>query len=158
MNIFPALRKNERGQSLVELALSLTIILMLLTGAVEFGIGLFEYVTIRDAAQEAALYGSINPTDENGMKQRALAVAADVVPGLQEGDIVITDNNSRRCEGLNGSPLTPNTLTATITFQHPITMPFVTAMIGTNTITLHASVTETILSPVQNADGTCPTP
>src|SRR5215470_12817695 len=54
-----------RGQSLVELALSLTVILMLLAGAVDFGMAFFSYTAIRDAAQEGALYGSINgPSDQ----------------------------------------------------------------------------------------------
>ena len=56
------MKKNdfERGQSLVEFAISLVIILWLLAGAVEFGIALFQYIQLRDAAQEGALYGSIN--------------------------------------------------------------------------------------------------
>jgi Flp pilus assembly protein TadG len=52
---------NERGQSLVELAISLTVMLLLLAGAVTFGMALFSYVAIRDAAQEGALFGSFNP-------------------------------------------------------------------------------------------------
>ena len=51
----------ERGQSLVELAISLTVMLLLLSGAVSFGMALFSYVAIRDAAGEGALYGSIRP-------------------------------------------------------------------------------------------------
>lgn len=55
-----------RGQSLVELAISLTVMLLLLAGAVTFGMALFSYVAIRDAAQEGALYGSMYPyTDSN---------------------------------------------------------------------------------------------
>ncbi len=52
---------HERGQSLVELALSLTVMLLLLSGAVTFGMALFSYVAIRDAAGEGALFGSISP-------------------------------------------------------------------------------------------------
>lgn len=53
--------RHERGQSLVELALSLTVMLLLLSGAVTFGMALFSYVAIRDAAGEGALFGSISP-------------------------------------------------------------------------------------------------
>src|SRR5512143_273507 len=53
--------RHERGQSLVELAISLTVMLLLLSGAVTFGMALFSYVSLRDAAQEGALYGSFNP-------------------------------------------------------------------------------------------------
>ncbi len=54
-------KSSERGQSLVELAISLTVMLLLLSGAVTFGMALFSYVGMRDAAQEGALWGSFNP-------------------------------------------------------------------------------------------------
>ena len=60
----PTPKKQQRGQSLVELAISLMVILMLLMGAIDFGIALFAYVSMRDAAQEGAVYGSIEPADE----------------------------------------------------------------------------------------------
>ena len=53
--------KSERGQSLVELAISIVILIYLLAGAVEFGLAFFQFVQLRDAAQEGALYGSMNP-------------------------------------------------------------------------------------------------
>jgi hypothetical protein len=62
--------RSERGQSLVELAISLTVMLLLLSGAVTFGMALFSYVAIRDAAGEGALYGSISPYhDDNANGQ-----------------------------------------------------------------------------------------
>src|SRR6185369_11484669 len=58
---------SERGQSLVELGVSLLILLYLLSGAAEFGVLFFQFVQLRDAAQEGALYGSMNPyIDSNG--------------------------------------------------------------------------------------------
>lgn len=62
--------KSEQGQSLVEFAISLTIILWLLAGAVELGIALFQFIQLRDAAQEGALYGSICPRDSAKIIQR----------------------------------------------------------------------------------------
>src|SRR5512140_562006 len=53
--------RSERGQSLVELAISLTVMLLLLSGAVPFGMALFSYVALRDAAQGGALFCSFNP-------------------------------------------------------------------------------------------------
>ncbi|RJP53343.1 MAG: pilus assembly protein [Anaerolineaceae bacterium] len=145
--------KRESGQSLVELAISLIVILFLLLGAVEFSIALFQYVTIRDAAQEGALYGSINPEEENNMKARAADAASDVVL-LSPGDITVEINNktvsaaisaNEACEGLTNS--IPNAVTVTITYNHIISFPLVGPMIGSNTIPLTASVTDTILFP-----------
>lgn len=143
-------QKKQSGQSLVELAISLMIILLLLLGAVEFSLALFQYVTIRDAAQEGALYGSINPTDESGVKYRAVAAASDVLPQLTTNAVSVTRNNNKSCEGTTAGA--PNSLTVTITFAHPITFPLIGPMIGSNTINLNASVTNTILQP------TCPLP
>src|SRR6266508_2450484 len=56
---------SERGQSLVELGVSLVILLYLLSGAAEFGVLFFQFVQLRDAAQEGALYGSMNPYIES---------------------------------------------------------------------------------------------
>lgn len=136
--------KSERGQSLVELAISLVILLTLLAGAVEFGIAFFQYVQLRDAAQEGALYGSLNPTDNTGIVARIRDSSASpidlsdssVVP---DGDIVITVSGSA-CEG--------NGLEVEISYDHQIFMPFVPQILGTSTIPLKASVTDTILSPV----------
>ena len=62
--------KNERGQSLVELSISLVLLLLLLSGAVEFGMAFFQFVQLRDAVQEGALFGSMNPTDSAGIIAR----------------------------------------------------------------------------------------
>src|SRR5215211_6100079 len=72
-------KKSERGQSLVELAISLLILLYLLSGAVEFGIVFFQYVQLRDAAQEGALYASMNPSDGDGIEARVRAAASSPI-------------------------------------------------------------------------------
>jgi len=138
--------RGQRGQSLVELAISLTVIILLLTGAVEIGLALFQYVTMRDAAQEGALYGSLQPDDDAGMIERARAAASDVLL-LDPGDITVTYSNPSlpaQCEGLTGG--VPHSVTVTIEFAHPVTMPLIGAWIG-NSVDLTASVTDTILQP-----------
>lgn len=135
---------SERGQSLVELSISLVILLYLLTGAVEFGMAYFQFVQLRDAAQEGALYGSVNPTDNTGIMARIRQSSqspiklnnTSVVP---DSDITITVSGSA-CEG--------NGLTVEVKYNHKIFMPFIPQLIGTSTVPLTASVTDTILSPV----------
>jgi Flp pilus assembly protein TadG len=53
--------KAERGQSLVEMALTLPILLLILCGLIDLGRLYFTYVALEDIAGEAALYLSINP-------------------------------------------------------------------------------------------------
>ncbi len=149
----------ERGQSLVELAFSLLVLMLLVTGAVEIGLALFQYVTMRDAAQEGALYGSINPDDVAGIEFRVFAAAQDVFdqcpssrPCIDPADINVTYSDPSlpaQCEGLTGG--VPHSISVSITFEHPVTMPIIGAWIG-QTINLRAGVTDTILSPA------CPSP
>jgi Flp pilus assembly protein TadG len=134
---------NERGQSLVELALSLMVILFLLTGAVEFSIALFQYVGIRDAAQEGALYGSIHPLDSTGMKNRAIDAANDVV-SLSPSNITVNIIGNT-CEGTTGGA--QNAIQVEIRYSHQIFMPLVAPMIGRSTIDLYAQTTDVILQP-----------
>ena len=137
--------KSERGQSLLELAISLMVLLMLLTGSVEFGLALFQFVTIRDAAQEGAVFGSINPTKTDEIRWRTMDAASDVVT-LSADDIDVTVNGSGPCEGHVGS--VPNSIEVVVGFDHPITYPFVAEMTGTDTIRLTGRATTTILLPV----------
>jgi hypothetical protein len=53
--------KAERGQSLVEVALTLPILLLILSGMIDLGRLYFTYVALEDVVGEAALYLSINP-------------------------------------------------------------------------------------------------
>lgn len=141
--ILTKFKKESRGQSLVELAISLMIMLMLLLGAIEISLALFQYITIRDAAQEGALYGSINPTDEAGIKLHAVKAADDVI--VLDSTAVTVEKPYGACEGLTGS--TPNQITVKVVYLHNIAFPIVGPMIGTNTIPLTASATNTILQP-----------
>lgn len=136
----------QKGQSLVEFAISLTFMLILLAGAVYFGIGLFHYVAMRDAAQEGALYGSMNPTDANGIQTR---VADASGPGLirdlyDAGQLnVAVTFSGAACEG--------NGITVTLTHDYSLNwLPigvFLEPFLGRDFIRLRASVTDTILTP-----------
>jgi len=134
-------RRDECGQSLVELAISLTLILVLLAGAVDFSIAYFSYSAMQDAAQEGALYGSINPTDEAGIITRVRRASTTPVDLSNEDlvDVVVT-LPGEACEG--------NEIKVNVIYDYPISMPFIGTYIGSQQITLNASVTDTILQPV----------
>ena len=130
--------KSERGQSLVELAISIVILVYLLAGAVEFGLAFFQFVQLRDAAQEGALYGSMNPSDTAGITARVQGASSSPVD-LTTITPVITIIGSA-CEG--------NGIKVTVSYNHQIFMPFIPQFIGSSTIPLNATVTDTILSPL----------
>jgi hypothetical protein len=54
-------RKHEKGQSLVEFALSLPILILILSGLIDIGRVYVAYIFLEEAAAEAALYISLNP-------------------------------------------------------------------------------------------------
>src|SRR5215217_3757522 len=99
---------SERGQSLVELGVSLLILLYLLSGAAEFGVIFFQYVQLRDAAQEGALYGSMNPPDsavdfdgENLIANRAMNSSTSPIDLATDPDVTIDIQvtDAKYCEG-----------------------------------------------------------
>jgi hypothetical protein len=55
------LERAESGQSLVEMALSMVILVLLLSGLIDLGRLYFTYIALEDAVGEAALYLSIHP-------------------------------------------------------------------------------------------------
>ncbi len=73
-------QNTEQGQSLVEFAISLVIILLLLAGVVDLGRAFFAYIIVRDAAQEGAVYGAIHANDpglETLVKERVETAFTD---------------------------------------------------------------------------------
>lgn len=63
-------RLARRGQSLVELALALPLLLLLLLGAIDVGRLFVDNVQLRNAAREGAGYGAHFPNDIDGIKLR----------------------------------------------------------------------------------------
>lgn len=53
--------RTQRGQSMVEMALMMTIIMIILSAVIDLGRGFFSYIAIYNAAAEGALYAAINP-------------------------------------------------------------------------------------------------
>ena len=56
--------KEQKGQSLVELALILPIIVLLMFGTVEFGRVFYSYITVTSAVREGVRQAAVGKTDE----------------------------------------------------------------------------------------------
>lgn len=59
-------KRKGRGQSLVEFALVITLIFMLVSGAIDFGLAFFAFQGISGAAAEGAAYGALVPSVNAG--------------------------------------------------------------------------------------------
>ena len=118
-----AVRRNERGATLVEYALVISIFIVFVLGIIEFARVTFAYSTLANAAREGARYGIIHANDTAGVESTTRALST----------------------GLDGTLLTINTTWSSSDVQvrvnypvHLITGPFIRAIGGTPTINLQA--------------------
>src|SRR5689334_1717722 len=133
--------KSERGQSLTELAISFPLILLLLLGTLDFGMALYSYVIVRDAAQEGALYGSFNPNNNVEIESRARHIApmdSDALfffpVDLDNKDVVEIriSTSGDNCQGRTSG--VTNNITVTASYSYKLIMPFAEQLIGSETI------------------------
>ena len=144
----------QKGQSLVELAVSLPVILLILLGTFDVGMALFSYSIIRDAAQEGALYGSFNPGNEAEIENRA----RNILP-RDQGEVfsspvdlrnkenvsidIITKGN--KCQGVTQG--IANYIQVKITYNYPILFPFIGQLFGSDGIQISSTASNVILQP-----------
>jgi len=132
----------EQGQSLVEFAFMLVVLLVLVTGIVDASRAFFTYLAMRDAAQEGALYGSTDPCNFGEIENRVRHTSTmleDIGSDLTVTPSIIT------------SPCLGRRIRVTVAYDNfRLAMPFIGTFIGSQTVPIRASVIDTILSP------TCP--
>ena len=139
--------RREKGQSLVEFAVSLVLLMIILSGILDLGRLFFYYIAMRDAAQEGVVYGIIEPLDTVQIDSRARQLLSDdtgiALTITINGTDYVSGDSVAASDGCNG-----NEMIVTITDpDFPITMPFLGTILGRNSITLDASVSGTILRP-----------
>lgn len=137
--------KSEKGQSFVELGLSLVFLLILLSAVIDLGWAFFSLVALRDAAQEAATVGAICPTNPDIIKSRLRASAESPLDMslLQDDQIEIDIINSTGT--IVNTVALGNSVRVTVTYNHQIVTPFVGSFIGTQNYPLKVIVADTIL-------------
>lgn len=140
------LSKPQKGQSLVELALTITILLTLLAGAFDIGSAFLDFIAMRDAAQEGATYASIFPTDSAGIIQ-SVQLSSTVPVNFS---IFVEDCNNDSpngiCIEIADEPCSGNQVKITVRYLYRLIVPFVGGFLGTQDIPLHASVTNEIMT------------
>lgn len=140
---------SESGQSLIEFAVSLVIVLILLAGIVDLGRAFFTYLSLRDAAQEGAAYASICPTNVNKIKERIKNTSSEPVDfGAAYIDITcqIVEGGVELGNCGTGSEMPGKGVRVRVTYNDfQITMPFMGTILGTQDVTLSAEATDTIL-------------
>lgn len=108
--------KSEKGQSIVEFALVVPLLILLLFGIIDFGRTFHAYLAIDHAGREAARTASVGGTDAE-ISSVALANGSSIKLS-EKGTFVISPSESDRESGEN----------VTITITYPI--DFLTPVIG----------------------------
>jgi Flp pilus assembly protein TadG len=146
------LSSTKRGQSLVEFAITLPILVLLLLGTLDFGMALFSYSMLRDAAQEGAFYGSFNPTNTKEIENRTRNISPRAEDVIFSSPVRLRDTDKVKvtvqtlgpaCQGVTDG--VANSIRVNVFYRYPILMPFVGQFV--RTIPLTGSATNIILQP-----------
>jgi hypothetical protein len=137
-DLFPPIERRQHGQSLTEMAIFITLLMLLLAGVIDLGRAYYSFLSLKDAAAEGAAYGSIEPGDLAGIDAR---VRGESPGGLIDwtGAGVNTTFIGPACRG--------GGVRVEVTISYEFLTPFIGAIAGTQTIPLKADVVNTILSP-----------
>ena len=152
------LKRNDSGQTLVEIAISLSIFLLLVLGTIDFGYLFSTKLTLQNAVRQAGRYaitgqcitgsdGSCSQTRYNSIMQTVENVSLGVA---KPSEIAITcTDNGGGCPNNAGGPGD----IVTITVTHPynfMTGPIGALLHNTITLTVSSAFTNEIFSPSQS--------
>jgi hypothetical protein len=146
MGVLKGLVKSPRpdGQGLIEFAISLVVLMILVAGIVDGGRALFTYMALRDAAQEGALYGSIEPYPAPAIEDR-LKISSDFAEDMAATlQVTISFNDGAKT---SDQACLGDEITVTVLYpDFPVTMPFIGIFVG-NDFDISASISDTVLQP-----------
>ncbi len=138
---------SESGQSLIELALVLLFLIILVAGIVDLGRVLFYYVTLRDAAQEGAVYGAIYPYECDAIVART---RGPLTNGGLDGVMIAVKIDGVDCrEATSAQACVDNDIEVIVTKDDfPLTMPIIGTFLGTERLKLSSNIKGTIMRPL----------
>lgn len=142
----------QRGQSFVETALILPILLILLGGVIDLGRGFLILVAVENAAGEGALYGAVHPECLTDDHAATICQGPESVSGRvrEEGRPVIdlTEANSVVTVAIDGdAPIVAgSTLLVTVIHTYSPLTPLGYLLWG-DTASVEATARQEILSP-----------
>lgn len=120
--------RHEKGQSMVEFALVLPILLIVLCGILDFGWLYYNQITLNNAAREGARYAVIHYDPTIDWKREAESRMINDMVGVKSATAIVSDPIEQQ-------------ITASVTATPRILTAFTSTILGKNTISLHASCT-----------------
>lgn len=129
-------RRKPRGQSLLEFAIILPVLLIILAGALDLGRLYFAYVAVTDAASEGAAYAAARPDDAEAV----------ILARAEDASYITADQSELEffcptCPGVASG----DSVTVTVTYSFTLVTPFVNTIVPGGVIPLRAVATEVVL-------------
>jgi Flp pilus assembly protein TadG len=119
----------ERGQELVEFALTLIPLFMLLMGILDLGRATYAYTVMHNAAREGCRYGIVNPENTDGIQNVVVSRALGL--NLDPADVTV------ELLDLYSNVPGDDTVQVSVTYDFTIVTPFISAFFGgSNQVTL----------------------
>ncbi len=153
-------RKKERGQSLVEVALTLPILLLILSGLLDIGRVYYIYIALEEGAQEAATFLAQNPWCISPTDEPPADAALDNCDNPNNAEFRILNASQQEIElarlheieyefplDFDGDPVVGigSTITVTIRYDFPLVTPLLRDIAGEDGLTLTARASHLII-------------
>ncbi|MGD1997027.1 MAG: TadE/TadG family type IV pilus assembly protein [Anaerolineae bacterium] len=129
-------KRKQSGQSLVEFALVLPVLLLILGGLVDLGRAYFSYVAVTDAAAEGAAYAAADPNNFGEIVERVQAASGGLVEIDPDAVEVAYPPTIA-----SGAPIT-----VTVSYTYTVATPIINRMVTGGRLRLRSTATEVILS------------
>lgn len=120
--------ENEDGQSLVEFALVLPILLLLICAIIDFGWLYYNQITLNNAAREGARYAVIHYDPTTNWREETEDRMIGAMVGVRSATAIVSDPVAQQ-------------ITATVTSDTMILTGFTSTILGKRTMELHATCT-----------------
>ena len=118
--------RNEKGQSLVEFAILLPLLLLLIMGILEFSLMLNSYLTINNSAREGARLGIVA-----GSNIEIKELIDNISPNLDSKKLIVN------ITPLEGSRQSGGTITVEVIYNYQVIIPIISNILG-NVVVLKA--------------------
>lgn len=132
--------RSEKGQSLLELAIGVILLILLVSGLVDLGRIFLSYIALQEGTQEGALYGAVNASDTLGIISK-VRTSSDSPVNLGDASSVSVAVSTI------GPACEESTLRVSATYSFQFVTPLVDLVTGFATMPITATAYATILTP-----------
>ncbi len=145
-HLAPKRSDRQQGQALVEMAMMLTVVLLLLGFTLDIGRAYYSFLALKDAAGEGAYYGSVHPTWRTHTDcANPQNVTYRVQHAAPPGGLVDLQSTTVNVSAPDVSAGNMITVTVSTTFE--LLAPFTPIFVGGQTLPLTAVSSARILAP-----------